>query len=474
MERVKCEIREASPDDRGMLLLLAEETLHPLAEGAGHPERYHAGDMIALLERADVFVAECGGEPGGFVAAETDEDACAVRCICVNPGFEARGVANQLLDWVEGLAIERRLSRLVARVPADGHAVAAPVPRSRLQRSRRGRRDALSREAPAGGATEAPVRASLIAVPYDLGRAEVGSGRGPGAYLKAGAAEALRARGHEVEVVTVRREAPFASELDAVLEVDRAVAAAVTAALRDDALPLVVAGNCNVTLGVRAGLQHGGGADAALVWLDAHGDFNTPATTETGYLDGMPLAMLCGRAYREAVEQQLVMAPVREATVVHAGGRDFDREELESLLASAVRVVDGGELRGRGPAEALAPSLGRARRGAPRGDAARPGGQAAGAPARRHRRARPDGGARRRLPHAARPVRGSAAGSHRPGARALRPCRAHARLVHAGQGRGRDHAGRRPRGAPARDHGAGAPQIAAGARPFVNAPARQR
>jgi ribosomal protein S18 acetylase RimI-like enzyme len=117
MERIKCEIREASRDDRGMLVLLAEETLHPLAEGAGHPERYHTGDVVGLLERADVFVARCGGEPAGFVALETDEDAYAVRCICVNPGFEARGVANQLLDWAEGLAIGRRLSRLVAIVP---------------------------------------------------------------------------------------------------------------------------------------------------------------------------------------------------------------------------------------------------------------------------------------------------------------------------------------------------------------------
>lgn len=118
MERIKCEIREASRDDRGMLMLLAEEVLHPLAEGAGHPERYHAGDLVGLLGRADVFVAQCGDEPGGFVAVETDADACAVRCICVSPGFEARGVANQLLDWVEGLAIERRLARLVALVPA--------------------------------------------------------------------------------------------------------------------------------------------------------------------------------------------------------------------------------------------------------------------------------------------------------------------------------------------------------------------
>jgi ribosomal protein S18 acetylase RimI-like enzyme len=117
MQRIKCEIREAQADDRGMLVLLAEETLHPLAAGAGHPEKYHAGDVVGLLDRAEVFVAQCGGEPGGFVAVETDADACAVRCICVNPGFEARGVANQLLDWVEGLAIERKLTRLVAFVP---------------------------------------------------------------------------------------------------------------------------------------------------------------------------------------------------------------------------------------------------------------------------------------------------------------------------------------------------------------------
>jgi len=201
------------------------------------------------------------------------------------------------------------------------------------------------------------MRISLIAVPYDLGRADVGSGRGPGAYLKAGAAEALRARGHEVEVVTVRREPPFQDELQAVLAVDTALADAVERALFDDALPLVVGGNCNVTLGVQAGLQRGGAADAALVWLDAHGDFNTPVTTETGYLDGMPLAMLCGRAYRDAVARELDADALPESSVLHAGGRDFDREERASLLASDVRVVEGRELREHGPATALAPAL---------------------------------------------------------------------------------------------------------------------
>lgn len=190
------------------------------------------------------------------------------------------------------------------------------------------------------------VRITLISVPYDLGRAEVGSGRGPAAYLKAGAAEALQARGHEVDVVTARRDGEYENELQAVLAVNDAVAGEVAAARARGSLPLVLAGNCNAALGVRAGLQRRGGADAAaaLVWLDAHGDFNTPSTTETGYLDGMPLAMLCGRAYREAVSEALGSTPVAEPAVLHIGARELDRGEAASLAASGVLVVNGAQL----------------------------------------------------------------------------------------------------------------------------------
>lgn len=121
MERVKCSVRGVSAADHGMLVLLAEETLHPLAESSGHPERYHTADLLALLERADVFVAEAEGEMAGFVAVEAEDDALTVRCMCVGPAFEARGVANQLVDWAEGVAIDRRLRRLTALVPAGDH-----------------------------------------------------------------------------------------------------------------------------------------------------------------------------------------------------------------------------------------------------------------------------------------------------------------------------------------------------------------
>jgi len=121
MERVKCSVRAVSAADRGMLVLLAEETLHPLAEGAGHPERYRTAELLELLDRADVFVAEAEGEMAGFVAVEAEDDALALRCVCVGPAFEARGVANQLVTWAEGVAIDRRLRRLTAFVPAGDH-----------------------------------------------------------------------------------------------------------------------------------------------------------------------------------------------------------------------------------------------------------------------------------------------------------------------------------------------------------------
>jgi N-acetylglutamate synthase-like GNAT family acetyltransferase len=100
-----------------MLFLLAEESLHPLAVGSGHAERYHPDELIGLIKRATVFVAESHGEIAGWVAVEREDDALVVRCLCIGPGFEARGVSHRLIDWVEGLAFNEHRSRLRAVVP---------------------------------------------------------------------------------------------------------------------------------------------------------------------------------------------------------------------------------------------------------------------------------------------------------------------------------------------------------------------
>ena len=77
------------------------------------------------------------------------------------------------------------------------------------------------------------------------------------------------------------------------------IAEAVAAGRRDGKPVLVVGGNCAAVPGVVGGLQeaHGPAAKIGLVWFDAHGDFNTPRTTLSGMLGGMPVAVSAGLAY---------------------------------------------------------------------------------------------------------------------------------------------------------------------------------
>ncbi len=113
----------------------------------------------------------------------------------------------------------------------------------------------------------------------------------------------------------------------------QAVAGAVARAAR----PLLLSGDCPIALGAVAGLQRCY-RDLAVVWLDAHGDFNTPAITISGYLGGMPLAMLTGRA-PELFCDALGLRPVADTDVVLADARDLDPAERDALTVSQVRRV---------------------------------------------------------------------------------------------------------------------------------------
>ena len=109
----------------------------------------------------------------------------------------------------------------------------------------------------------------------------------------------------------------------------------------DDALaggtfPLLVAGDCAIALTTLAALRRHR-ADARLLWLDAHGDFNTPATTASGFLGGMALSGALG-----LWDAGLDAEPFPAARVVMAGVRDLDAQERELLERSEVTVVGAG------------------------------------------------------------------------------------------------------------------------------------
>jgi arginase len=108
---------------------------------------------------------------------------------------------------------------------------------------------------------------------------------------------------------------------------------------------VVLTGDCTISLGIVAGLQRAG-ADPGIVWFDAHGDVQTPETTASGYLGGMPLRLLTG--YRpELIAARLGLRPVPEHRILLAGARDLDPPEVTYLAGAAIRrreVADLGDL----------------------------------------------------------------------------------------------------------------------------------
>lgn len=112
---------------------------------------------------------------------------------------------------------------------------------------------------------------------------------------------------------------------------------AVADAVSRTARPLVLSGDCPAARAAVAGLQRRH-RDLAVVWLDAHGDFNTPAISTSGYLGGMAIAMLTGRT-PELFDDALGLRPVAEASVVLADARDLDPAERDALTDSQVRRV---------------------------------------------------------------------------------------------------------------------------------------
>lgn len=112
------------------------------------------------------------------------------------------------------------------------------------------------------------------------------------------------------------------------------LAEGVAQALQHGKRPVSLAGDCCTSLGVLAGLQRAG-LEPSLIWLDAHGDFNTWETTPSGFLGGMPLAMLTGRG-EQSIVQALAIRPMPEKGVILSDGRDLDPGEREALNASQV------------------------------------------------------------------------------------------------------------------------------------------
>ena len=153
-------------------------------------------------------------------------------------------------------------------------------------------------------------------------------------------------------------EEAYPTEIGTTYKLCRALAAH-TAEHRDWAdLVVLLAGECNASVGFWGGQDD---RTTGLIWCDAHGDFNTPETTITGSLGGMPLATLVGRCWTNLAATIPGFGSIAEDRIIHFGGREFDPLEEEALNRSAVDQVGAEAIDKIGPAAALAPALDRLR-----------------------------------------------------------------------------------------------------------------
>jgi len=157
------------------------------------------------------------------------------------------------------------------------------------------------------------------------------------------ATEVYKAAGVPYGVVepTVPASRLAGSESDRLGELGGAIAESVSSARRDGKAVLVVGGNCTHMPGVVGGLQdaHGARARIGLVWFDAHGDFNTPRTSLTNSLGGMPVAVCAGLAYPEWREGSHIAAPLPTDRIVMVDVRNLDPDEERLIRATDIVVA---------------------------------------------------------------------------------------------------------------------------------------
>ncbi|MGR9105401.1 MAG: arginase family protein, partial [Gammaproteobacteria bacterium] len=122
----------------------------------------------------------------------------------------------------------------------------------------------------------------------------------------------------------------------------------VAGARRARSFPLILESNCYGALGVLAGLQRGDQPEVprvGLVWVDAHGDFNTPETTPSGMLSGMPVAIVTGLCLHRLRRQAGLEIPIRMKDVIMVTVRATDPLEQQAIDHHGIEVIPTADLR---------------------------------------------------------------------------------------------------------------------------------
>src|SRR6202165_4347342 len=190
-------------------------------------------------------------------------------------------------------------------------------------------------------------RLAIVGAPSSAGAHHAGQEQAPAALRAAGFVDRLRAAGIDVVDLGDVVDATFtlddaectARGLSTVVDVARAVADAVAGVVADGRLPVVLGGDCTITLGVVAGVQRAH-PDAGVAYFDGDADLSTPETTRSGVLDAMGIAHLLGLTDNRLARlgPRWPMLDPRNLVLFGYDDRDFDAYK-EGTLASVAPVV---------------------------------------------------------------------------------------------------------------------------------------
>ena len=184
----------------------------------------------------------------------------------------------------------------------------------------------------------------ILGIPMDLGAGRRGVDMGASALRYAQLAETLRELGHEVRdlgnvpvavVETINRSNSQAHYLEEIKAACQA-AADILAHLEPDIFPICIGGDHSISIGTVAGAFRG--QRRGLIWVDAHTDFNTPDSSPSGNIHGMPVASLIGLGDDRLVNIGGVGKKVRPQDIVMIGIRSVDRAERDLLRQHGIKI----------------------------------------------------------------------------------------------------------------------------------------
>jgi arginase len=204
----------------------------------------------------------------------------------------------------------------------------------------------------------------ILGVPMDLGQDRRGVDMGPSAIRYARLQGALEELGYGVADLgnaetplpeTVEKEGEI-RHLAAVRNVCVRVAERAEAMISEGIFPIFLGGDHSIAIGTVSGVAKNAGR-TGVIWLDAHADFNTPRTSPSGNIHGMPLSVLTGSGHPDLVNIGGEGASVRTEDVVIVGLRSVDLEERRLLREAGIRVYTMKEVDAYGIASVVRRAL---------------------------------------------------------------------------------------------------------------------